>query len=135
MALREIHRRSSSSFEPKVELGNTWNPRQINSTLNRGFPGVTQWRKLILRKSVAIECQPISKPGYPVAEVHARAPVTWVIGASWQESVTQGVAPQKRVPRKRARATRKNSRSRNAKLKVGCRLQANFLPLQERLAI
>src|SRR5438876_9292034 len=113
IAARKIGRHCRSAFEPKVKLGNTWNPRHVNPPSIRRLAGIIQRRKFVFRKRVAVECEPISQPGYPVAEVHTRAPVAWIFGATLVEGIPNGVTPQEAVPSQRARAACKNTRSRN----------------------
>src|SRR5262249_19011834 len=106
----KIHWRRGSSFQTKIKLGNTWNPRHVNSSLNRGLARIPQWGNLILGKSVSVEGEPVPPAWYAVAEVNSRAPISRICcaitpGSTVRCALAKGIALDKIVESERARSS------------------------------
>src|SRR5712692_789841 len=133
----EIHRCSSSAFQAQVELGQAWNSRHINSSLDRGFARIAQGGVLIFGEGIAVERKPFAQPRNPIGEVNSGTGVCYIRGSGSvnDRNGETRIALKKSVPSERCRTTSENGGFIHTEFEVWCWLETDFFPMEERLPI
>src|SRR5712692_2533282 len=118
-------------LNPQIQLLNLGEVRKIKPCVPRGTVEITNRRKFVVRKTVAVERQPVAQTRDPVAEIHSGAPVPRFHWTTCHFIARGEQAAEECVRGQGIARPPVDGCSEHTELKISCGFEADLLTMKE----